>query len=807
MILNNLKIAVRHLYKNKIYSLVNIGGLALGIASFLLILQFVSLEKSVNQFHTKVESTYRVLCQNVQGENWPQVEPGWADKIKNKLPEVKSYCRFAEGIASGIVQNQSKNISFREQNLGYAEGNFFTFFSFPLLYGSANDFNNPGTVFISASSSKKYFGNENPLGKTLAIYNQFGDKVYTVKGVYNDMGDESDIRFDILFSLETLKNKANLNGNYWADLDNLDNQYINLFLELTPGLDVKAFEKKITALRRELQVEKDALAFRVQPMTEMHLAKSNSDDLQHTGNRRYVYMLIGISFLILLIAWFNYVNLSTANAIKRANEVGVRKVIGANRRNLVGLFMTESLLVKFFAFVIGILLVYLLQPLFNDLLGKELGFTSLFLNTTWISGLCLILAGSLLTGIYTAFALSGFKPVKTLKRKIAKTASGALLRKSLVVTQFSISIALIVSTILVYSQLRYMQRKNLGFDISQLLFIPAPSIGLDSTYNQRKTAYLDEMMQQSFVKDYCTSGSGPGRGFNFATDGFTSPRSKPGDEAKSYSFAIIGERYLPAYNIPLKAGRNFTASECAVSWNDNDKVIMNERATTELGFENPEDALTTKIKWDERYLQIIGVVKDYHHEGLQRAIVPMIFYPAQVNDLTVKLTADNMPAKIAALEKIYKKYFAGNPFEYFFMDEFFNRQYKSEMQFGKLFTTAALLAILIACMGLFGLTVFAVESRIKEIGIRKVLGASAFRIASMLSKDFLKLVAVAIIIASPIAWYFMNQWLQDFAYRINIAWWVFLLAGIIALFIALVTISFQAIKAAIANPVKSLRTE
>lgn len=807
MMLNNLKIALRHLYKSKVYSLVNIGGLALGIASFLLILQFVSLEKSVNQFHTKVKSTYRVLCQNVQGENWPQVEPGWADKIKNRLPEVKSYCRFAEGVASGIVQNKTRNISFREHRNGYADGNFFEFFSFPLLLGKANDFNEQGVVFISASSSKKYFGNENPLGKTLAIYNQFGEKIYTVKGVYKDMGDESTIRFDMLFSLETLKNKANLNGNYWADLDNLDNQYINLFLELKPGLNVKAFEKKVTALRRELQVEKDALTFRVQPMTEMHLAKSTDDELQHTGSRRYVYMLIGISFLILLIAWFNYVNLSTANAIKRANEVGVRKVVGANRRNLVGLFMTESLLVNFFAFGIGILLVYLLQPLFNDLIGKKLEFATLFLNTTWISGLCLILAGSVITGIYTAFVLSNFKPIKTLKGKIAKTTGGALLRKSLVVTQFSISIALIVSTILVYSQLRYMQKKNLGFDISQLLFIPAPSLGLDSTYNQRKTAYLNEVMQQSFVQDYCTSGSGPGRGFNFATDGFTSPRSKPGDETKSYSFAIIGERYLPAYNIPLMTGRNFTITECAVSWNENDKVIMNERAIRELGFENAEDALTTKIKWDERYLQVIGIVKDYHHEGLQRAIVPIIFYPAQVNDLTVKLTADNMPAKIATLEKIYKKYFAGNPFEYYFMDEFFNQQYKSEMQFGKLFTSAALLAILIACMGLFGLTVFAVESRIKEIGIRKVLGASAFRITSMLSKDFLKLVAIAIVIASPVAWYFMHQWLQDFAYRVSIGWWVFLVAGLIALFIALITISFQAIKAAIANPVKSLRAE
>jgi putative ABC transport system permease protein len=556
-----------------------------------------------------------------------------------------------------------------------------------------------------------------------------------------------------------------------------------------------------------MQIEKDAIIFRLQPASEIHLARAGNDDLQHTGNTRYVLMLIGIAFLILLIAWFNYVNLSTANAIKRANEVGVRKVIGATRSNLMGLFMTESVLVNLLAFAAGIILVFLLQPLFNDLIGKNLHFTSLFLDPIWVMGLSTIVLGSIASGIYTALSLSGFKPIQTLKGKITKTSGGVLLRKSLVVVQFSISVVLIISTILVYQQLRYMQKENLGFSASQLLMIPAPDMGIDSTYRQRREAYLNEVAGQSFVQDYCTSGSGPGRGFNFATEGFTSPQSKPGTETKSFSFAIIGERYLPVFNISLKSGRNFTPAETRVEWNANDKILINEKAAKALGFENAGEALSTKIKWDERYLQVVGVVKDYHHEGLQKTIVPMIFYPSQVNDLTVKLTADNIGVKVATLEKIYKKYFTGNPFEYFFVDEFFNRQYKSEMQFGKIFTSASLLAILIACMGLFGLSLFTVESRTKEIGIRKTLGASVTSIASLLSKDFIKLVFVSIVVASPFAYYFMHNWLQDFAYKINIGWWVFVGAGVLVTTIALLTVSVQAIKAAVANPINSLRTE
>lgn len=805
MLSNHLKIAFRRLLKNKMYSIINISGLAIGIAAFLLILEFVSLEKSVDQFHTNSTNKYRMLCQSPDGNNWPQVEPGWLPMIKSKFPEVIDFCRFEQGVAQGIVLNQERNLSFREQNIGYVEGNFFSFFHFPLVSGKADDLKTPNTTFISKSFAKKYFGeNTNVIGKSLKLFNQFGEKEYTIQGVFTDIGDESTLRYDMVMSLETLKNKANLNGNGWADLDNIDNQYMMAYLELDAKTEILAFEKKLSAFRREMQTEKDEIIFRVQPMTDIHLGKS---ELQHSGNRRYVYMLLGIAFLIVSIAWFNYINLNTANAIKRANEVGVRKVIGASRDNLLIQFLSESLVVNVLACVVAIGLMAILQPLFNDLIQKNLSIQSLFLNKIWAVGLSLIVAGSLMSGLYNALSLSHFKPIAILKGKLVKSSGGVLLRKSLVVTQFSISVALIISTILVFNQLQFMRTKNLGFAKEQLVVLSAPEIGLDSTYKNRKAGYFNDISQLSFVKKSCTSGTYPGRGFNFATAGFTGARSKPGTEAKSFSFAIIGDQYLPVYDIRLVAGRNFTNAETLVEWNDNDKIIVNEKAARELGYEQSNDILQDKIKWDERYLQVIGVVQDYHHEGLQQIIKPIIFYPSQNNDLTVQLTPDDLSGKLQSLEKIYKLHFPGNPFEYKFVDEQFYKQYESEAQFGKLFTTASILAILIACLGLFGLTVYTVESRTKEIGIRKVLGASVSSITTILSTDFIILVAIGILIASPIAYFFMNKWLADFAYRVNIEWWVFVLAGMIAVGIALITVSVQSVKAALANPIKSLRTE
>ncbi|MDQ6478287.1 ABC transporter permease [Dyadobacter sp. LHD-138] len=797
MIRNYLKIAFRNLLRNKVYSFINIAGLAMGIAAFLLILEYVSFEKSVNQFHKDLPQMFRLINLDSKGNTWAQVEPGWAEGAKQNFSEIKAYCRFTDYVTNGIVKKEGKNPGlFRENNIGYADGNFFDFFTFPVIKGNKTALNQPKVVFITSKMAGKYFGKEDPIGKILTLSNQFGTLSYSVEGVYQ-LRENSDINLDMIFSLKSL-----------PDANNLESLHTNTFFLLNKGVDYKSLENKLSAFRDSQQQDKDGVKFRLQAFANLHLSDKLHDTYPTTGNVKYVYTLGVIAFLILLIAWFNYVNLSTASSLKRAGEVGVRKVIGATPGNLILQFLGESGLVNLLSFLLAILLVYILQPLFNELIGKELSLTTLGSSSIWAIGLGVFILGSVISGIYTAYALSNFNPVKILKGKLTKTSQGAFLRKSLVVSQFSISVALMLVTIIIYSQLRFMQNENLGVKTSQLLVVRGPEVGEDSTYKIRKAAFWNDIGSQSYVKDYCLSGSVPGNWYNFSTSGFTQPKSKPGDALKSYSFAIIGDRYLNVYDLKLKAGRNFTPEETKVDWNANSKVLLNETAMKQLGFESADEAVSTRIKWDERYLDVIGVVKDYHHTGLQKAIDPIIFYPQNSSQyITINLTADNMQDKIAELEGIYKNYFTDNPFEYFFVDENFNKQYVSEKQYGQIFTTASIWAIIIACLGLFGLATFTVENRNKEIGIRKVLGASVVSIIGLLSKDFLLLVCIAILIASPITYYFMKIWLSDFAYRIDISWWIFAVVGGIAVMIALCTIMFQGVKAALVNPVKSLKSE
>ena len=806
--LHHFSLAVRRLKRQSRTSFLTIGGLALGIAAFLLILEYVSFEKSVNGFHKDLGQMYRLINEGSDGKMWPETEPGWAARAKDRFPEIESYCRYDEGVAHGIVRSSLTNSeAFRESNIGYAEGNFFSFFSFPMVIGNAAQLRQPNTVYLNAPIAVKYFGKENPIGKTLTLFNQFGQTVYTVQGIYT-VPANSGINFDMVFSLETLRNPANLNDNGWASLDNLSSQYINTCFKIRKDANISQIEKKMTAMRAELKEDKDGVSFHLQPVSNMHLPASLSDRYPTTGNLKYVYILSAVAMLILLIAWFNYINLSTANAIRNAGEVGVRKVLGASRGRLILQFLAESLLVYLLSIVLALILVGLTQPLFNTLIGRTLKLSSILSTSTWITGLALMLGGSLLAGLYTSYTLTGFNPVQTLKGKLAKSSKGAGFRKALVVSQFAISISLILVTVMIYQQLNFMQNSQLGLKPEQLIVVRGAEIGKDSTYRLRKKAYLDGLASQSFVQAFCQTGSVPGNFYNFVTSGFTQPKSVKGDELKTYSFAIIDDKYLSTYEIPIKAGRSFSESETSVEWNQNSKILMNESGVRQLGYASAEEAVNKVIQWDERPLQIIGVVKDYNHMGLQRNIDPMIFYPQNNGTyITIRIGTGDVKSSVAKIEALYKQYFPGNPFEYFFEDENFNKQYISEKQYGQIFSVASIWAILIACLGLFGLTTYSIESRKKEIGIRKVLGASVESIMGLISKDFLKLVLIAAIVASPLAWLAISKWLQDFAYRIQIQWWLFLVVSIATAFIALLTIGVQTIRAALANPVKSIKSE
>ena len=815
MIQNYLKIALRNLLRNKVYSFINIIGLALGIISFLFILEYISFEKNTNQFHANLPNLYRVLFENPKSakrETWESTTSGLAPRFKAQFPEIQNYCRILQqGSSAGIISvsdngNGQVTQLFREKEVGYAETSFFEMFTFPLLQGEKNCLKETNSMAISESKAQKYFKNTNPIGKTLTMNNQFGKTLYTIKAVYKDFPQTSDLKYDMLFSLETLKNPANLNGNGWVEIDGLYNQFITAFYQLKAGTNVKQLAQKMNVEKKKLNPESIEI-LHLQPLAQMHLAVSMNDYLTTYGNVTFVYLMAAIAMLILIIAWFNYVNLSTAGALKRAKEVGIRKVIGANKNQLIGQFLGESLLLNLASFTIAILLVISLQPFFNNLIEKPLSIDILYQNSFWFYGVLLLLIGTLASGTYTAFVLSSFKPVQTLKGVFAKSASGILLRKFLVVFQFSISIVLMAGTLILYQQLKFMQNKKLGMDVEQIVVLKAPEIGGDSLFRLNNPAFLNQLKAMPFVKQVSNTGSVPGNYYSWNAAGITGLNPQKDDDKKGYNILMTDENYLNTFNIQLLAGQNFTTEICEVPFNEINKVLINEKAAISLGFTDPKTAIGQKIKWrTER--EVIGVVKDYHHLGLQKSIDPIVFLPRHnLNYFAIRLNTNEVQSHIATLENLYKKTFIGNPFEYFFADENYNKQYKSEIQYGTIFTVASSLAIFIACLGLFGLAMFSVEQKTKEIGIRKILGASVTNITTLLSKDFLKLVGIAFIIAVPLAWFGMNKWLQDFAYRIEIQWWIFALAGFLAMSIALLTIGYQAVKIALTNPVKSLRTE
>ncbi|GAB3698947.1 ABC transporter permease [Spirosoma flavus] len=810
MLRNYLKIAFRSLVKNRVYSLINTAGLALGMATFVLIAEYVAFERSVDGFHTNLPNLYRLLMDNNR-QTYSQQAPGVAVIGKQQFDEIQDYCRIANGVSDGIVTwagtGKADQKSFRETSTAYADGSFFSLFSFPLTDGSLLSIQQPNVVAISETAARKYFGDNRAIGKVLTLNNQFGKTAFTVGAVYRDFPTNSDFRADMLFSLQTLASPAGLNGNDWARLDNLESNFIDTYLLLRPQANYLTLETKFNNFKKKLKPE-DTEQIRLQPVKNMHLARSLSDYYQTNGSLRFVYLLGGIALLILVIAWFNYINLSTAGALKRAKEVGVRKTVGAGHGQLITQFLSESLLLNVLSLILAFGLIALLQEPFNQLTGRTLSTDVLLRGNFWALAVGFLLAGTLLSGGYVAFVLTKFRPVQVLKGALSRMGQGVTLRQSLVVFQFSVSVALMVATGVMLQQLRYMQTQDLSMKLDQLLVLRGPDVGKDSTFNKRSGAFRQSIAQLASVQAFCTSGSVPGNWYNFSADGITRPNPQPGDNQKSYAVVNADHRFLDTYGIKLVAGQNVTAAECDKSWNDVTKVMINERAVEQLGFLNVAAAVGQKIKWGERELEVVGIVKNYHHQSLKQAIEPIIFIPqTSVFYTTVRLTTDQLPAKIAELERLFSQYFPGNPFDYFFVDERYNEQYKDDRQSERIFTIASLLAIFIACLGLFGLATYMTEQRTKEIGVRKVLGASVGSIVTLLSKDFLKPVVIAIVIASPLAWWAMQRWLQDFAYKINIGWWVFGLAGMLAVGIALATVSFQSIRAALKNPVKSLRSE
>jgi len=790
MIKNYFKTAWRNLVSNKFYSAINIIGLTVGLTVGLLILLWVNDELSFDGFHTKAPRIYQVEAQIGTGTSmqiWGGVSAPVATFALKEIPGVESAVRLVGADNYSLFKYGDKSLEPGDNGAFYADPTIFKVFDFKLLEGNANNpFPNIQSILISQTTAKRFFGDTEAVGK---IIKGDGRDSYTVAGVFADVPENSSIKFDMLFSIELKKKDYNGNG-YWKSIDSdWGDYYANTYLLLRPGVSAVSVANMITQIHIKNQPGPDAskVKFLAQPLTQLHLY--NGDGTPSGIQTVRVFLIVAV--LILLIACINYVNLSTARAMLRSKEVSIRKIIGAGKKQLFIQFVLETILFFSIALILSFGLISLLMPLYNNISGKQLQFTLFDAGVWQVIGLT-ILGTLVASSIYPALLLSSFKPVNALKGKISLGVGNIAFRKVLVVTQFIFSISLIIGTLVINNQLKYIREKELGYDKSHVF------------------GFIMRDMQKNYEAVRAQLLTQPGvTGISSAGDNITNLSSSTSDtewdgKDPNMSFVIhpiqVDKYFLPFFKLQFVAGGPFQGIQ-----SDSAHYILNETAVREAGITNP---IGKRFKLHQTNGTIIGVVKDFHFASLRQKIEPAIFvYYPNMPEMFVRTTGKDASHAIAAVQKIYKQYNPGFPMDYAFLDDNYNNLYKADVRSGTLFNWFAGIAILISCLGLFGLATYTAQVKVKEIGIRKVLGASVASITTMLSKDFLVLVALSIIISTPIAWYAMNQWLQGFIYRVNVQWWIFALAGVIALVIAFITISFQAIKAALANPVKSLRSE
>jgi putative ABC transport system permease protein len=717
---------------------------------------------------------------------------------------------IAAYIMRQLLINKQKNVKFNELKGYYADPSAINMLGLNLVKGNpANVLNSVDKMIISESFAKKYFGDNNPIGKTLVSKDPAITEAYIITGVFKDYPRNSHLVIDYIISYSTFGKIRQLEGDTQNSTETGWRWYdFYTYLKLKPGTDLKKFDAGLASfcnvhinslgknkgnnIRAELHVI---------PLADIHLYSNANQEAEVNGNGQVVSFLFLIGIFIIVIAWINYINLSTARSVERAKEVGVRKVLGAGRPALVRQFLAESFMLNFIALAIAFIAAYLLTPAFNRFAGREavIGFT---LPWAYLSGfLALFFAGSFVSGIYPAFVLSGYQPVKVLKGNFKNTSSGTSLRKALITGQFVTSVVLVAGTIIIYQQVSFMRSQKLGANINQTLVIEGAASLRDTVYSKVFQPFKQDVLNITGVKNVTASSNVLGQEIQW-TRGVRRLAANT-SEVTLYNLGVDYD-FIPSFGISLKAGRNFSES----FGTDKKAAILNEDAAKLLGFKDAESAINQKI-WPYDTLTIIGVVANFHQQGLKKSVQPiiMLLIPNSRNYYSVKVSAGNITATVASIKIAWDKYFPSDPFNYSFLDESFNRQYKSDELFGSIFTMFALLAILIACFGLAGLSAYNILQRRKEIGIRKVVGASVQQLLSLLLNDFLRLVIIAFLISIPVTWFLMDRWLQGFAYRINISWLVFAIAGTAITLIVIATISFQAIKAATANPIKSLRTE
>lgn len=801
MIHSYLRIAWRSLSKRKLFTFINLTGLVLGLSSFLLLFSFVASEWTYNDFHVNKDNIYRVVLTEESKEPEIYLPAGYAAVLESQFTDIKSVSLIASQIAGGLVILPDSKESFKEDWINYVDGDFFKSFSFPIQSGSA-DLSQPNTVVISSKLAKKLFGNENSIGKTVQVSNQFGKTDYSVTGVLEDISARSDIKAEVFLSIHTLENPSNRNGNDWADPNGLDSGFSNLFVTLKDGAAKESTEDQITQFIRQDPDAKNETVI-LQPLSEIHLGNSISDPLPTQGSMGTVLVFAAIALMILGIAYVNYLNLSATNILTRVKEIRMRKVLGADSWQLAQQFMIETLMLMVFAFGLSFLIIKLVEVPYENLFGQPLWFGAFSQLAFWLVITAILLLCTLLSGFYVVVLSGKFGHQFQIN---FQPKSSQTLKKTLVILQFAISVTIIIGTIAIRDQLSFMQNKNLGMDITQKLVIDGPS-DMGENGASKVSAFKSSLKPQGFVKKLSTSNALPGIGYNFFASGITPMVPRPEDKDKSYSMMIMDEEFVDTYGISLVSGRNFSPEEAALGWGSSKKLMLNEKAAIELGFEKPESAVGQNILWGEPY-EVVAVIKDYHHMSLKEEIMPMVFLPSQASGyFSLVVSSDQMKENLAFIEKSYKEIFPGNPFTYFFLDERYAAQYQKEQQLGQAFLVGGIIAILISCMGLFALAAYTVQQKSKEIGIRKVLGASSQSLIQLVSKDFVILVGIALVLAFPFSWWALDVWQSGFPYKAGISVSTFLLAGGLTFLIALLTVGSQALRAAWANPVDSIKDE
>jgi len=792
MFKNYLKIAFRNLMRNKAFTFINIAGLTFGLTCCLVLVLYLQNELSFDKFHTKADRIARVIMEYKIGSDGnkgnftsTKVFPAF----KRQFPEVESGVRISA--SSKLVRYGDK--VFNEANFLFTDSTFFNVFDFNLSGTTANDaLKAPKMLVLSRSSAERYFGKENPIGKTLLIGSS--QTPFLVSGVTDDCPANSQIQYSMVASISTfgeLQETTYTDANYTT------------YLLLNNANAFTGLQSKInTFMQSENKTSDFKVNFELEHFNKVHLY-SMYDAFVPNSSIFYIYIIMGIALLILLIACFTYINLSTARSADRAKEVGIRKVAGAFRSQLFVQFISESLLVTVIAMIVSVLLLLLVLPAFNQLAATNLTYTSIFTPTLLGISITFVLVIGIVAGSYPAFILAKFQPVMVLKGSFKNTASGTILRKGLLVFQFSISVFLIIATLVIRSQMGLIQDKKLGFNRENIVVLD-----IDQKLVEKMPFVKNELKTIPAVKEVSFAYESPvkiGGGYNMSGT----------DLSKSMAVTAnpIDENYVSVMGLNIIAGSNLTQQNIAAATNqDYTKnyyhFILNESAAKALGW-NPQEAIGKKMYLDEsRPGEVKAVVKDFHFASLHSSIKPLVLFPGGwSSNLFVKIDGKNTAATLASLKEKWTTLAPHRPYSFHFLDDDYQNMYESETRIGKVFNVFALLAIVLACLGLFGLSAYAAKQRIKEIGVRKVLGASVAQINLLLSAGFLKLVAIAFLIACPIAWFIMNKWLAQFSYRVSINWWIFGAAGLASLLIAFVTVSFQSIKAAIANPVKSLRMD